>query len=101
MDNFAAEDSRSTIDADRNFVGKIAVEAYNGNIKGNSTGEIAIKLHVAVEANARHDTVTDAGILPQGIAKFTYFVVLDALDTVAPKQTVFVGNTPVLFVDYQ
>lgn len=100
-DDFTVEARAFAVDADGNLHGEIIVVADNWDVQRHVFGEFAVKLHIAVEADAADDSVADMGIFPQRIAKFTNFLVRQAFRAMTPTQTVLICYTPVLFVECQ
>lgn len=74
--DFTTESGVFVADFDRDFAGEVAVVADDGNVEWDILGEVAIKVHVAVDAYAADDSVANTGVFPKWVAELTDFLVL-------------------------
>ena len=63
-DDLTAQARVSAIDTHWDFAWKITVMPDDSNMQGNIFGKLPIKLHVAVEADARNGAVAGVGVFP-------------------------------------
>ena len=74
-DDFTTEAEGFAFKSNGNFDSKVAVLSENGDAEWYILCEIAVKLHIAVEADTTDDAMAGMGVLPERIAELAYFLV--------------------------